>query len=49
MNICIFEDKKYINFLPLTLSRPIFELITGTKTVREKLCQYFTKDDIFLS
>ena len=49
MNICIFEDKQYINFLPLTLSRPVFELISGTKTVREKICQYFINDEIFLS
>ncbi|MCC7572162.1 MAG: hypothetical protein KO464_02085 [Candidatus Methanofastidiosum sp.] len=42
-NICIFEDNIYENFLPLTYSRPIFELRCGFKNLKEKI-QYFFPD-----
>jgi UDP-N-acetylglucosamine diphosphorylase/glucosamine-1-phosphate N-acetyltransferase len=48
MNICIFEDKKYKNFYPLTLSRPVFELRTGTRSIREKIVGFFPHHTIFL-
>ena len=48
MNICIFEDDKYRNLFPLALSRPVFELRTGTQTIREKISRYFPNDRIFL-
>ncbi|TET17818.1 MAG: hypothetical protein E3J78_07175, partial [Candidatus Cloacimonadota bacterium] len=48
MNICIFEDDKYPNLFPLALSRPVFELRTGTQTIREKISRYFPNDSIFL-
>jgi UDP-N-acetylglucosamine diphosphorylase/glucosamine-1-phosphate N-acetyltransferase len=35
--ICIFEDKKHSNFLPLSLSRPVFDLRIGTGTLRSRL------------
>jgi UDP-N-acetylglucosamine diphosphorylase/glucosamine-1-phosphate N-acetyltransferase len=37
ISICIFEDKKHTNFLPLTLSRPVFELRIGCGTLRSRL------------
>ncbi len=40
-NICIFEDSVYENFLPLTYSRPVFELRCGFKNLREKIEFYF--------
>ncbi len=40
-NICIFEDSLYENFLPLTYSRPLFELRCGFKTLREKTQFHF--------
>ena len=49
MNIQIFEDEKYVNFFPLTLSRPVFELRTGTSSIREKICRYFSEENVFLS
>ncbi|MEM1891502.1 MAG: putative sugar nucleotidyl transferase, partial [Nitrososphaerota archaeon] len=36
MRIAIFEDEAYRNFFPLTLTRPIYELMIGTSTIREK-------------
>lgn len=49
MNICIFEDEKYIDFFPLTLSRPVFELRTGTMTIREKICRLYYGNKTFLA
>lgn len=39
--ICIFEDEAYENFLPLTYSRPVFELRCGFNTLREKVEHLF--------
>jgi UDP-N-acetylglucosamine diphosphorylase/glucosamine-1-phosphate N-acetyltransferase len=36
-NICIFEDKKFANFLPLSLARPVFDLRVGCGTLRSRL------------
>ncbi len=41
MQICIFEDKLSDNFYPLTLSRPVFDLLYGMNTLREKILRYF--------
>lgn len=47
-NICIFEDGLYENFLPLTYSRPVFELRCGFKNLREKIGYYFPKTKTYL-
>jgi len=41
MHICIFEDNKVDNFYPLTLSHPVYDLVCGMKTLREKILRYF--------
>jgi UDP-N-acetylglucosamine diphosphorylase/glucosamine-1-phosphate N-acetyltransferase len=46
--ICIFEDYNYENFLPLTYSRPVFELRCGFKNLREKIEFYFPEAKIYL-
>jgi len=33
VNLCIFEDERYLNFLPLVLNRPVFDLFIGTQTL----------------
>lgn len=35
--VCVFEDKKFANFFPLSLSRPVFELRIGGRTLRARL------------
>jgi len=35
--LCIFEDGRYPNFFPLSLNKPVFELICGTQTLRERI------------
>lgn len=37
MRICIFEDDTFANFFPLTLSRPVYDLLCGISTLREKV------------
>jgi len=37
MQICIFEDEKYSDFYPLTYTRPVYELVCGINTLREKI------------
>ncbi len=36
-NVCIFEDKKFSNFFPLSLSQPVFDLRVGTGSLRTRL------------
>jgi UDP-N-acetylglucosamine diphosphorylase/glucosamine-1-phosphate N-acetyltransferase len=43
MQLCIFEDEKYINFEPLIYSRPVYELVCGMTTLREKILRSFPK------
>jgi UDP-N-acetylglucosamine diphosphorylase/glucosamine-1-phosphate N-acetyltransferase len=37
MQVCIFEDEKYSNFYPLSYTRPVYELVCGMNTLREKI------------
>ena len=37
MQIVLFEDEKYINFEPLIYYRPVYELVCGASTLREKV------------
>ena len=48
MQICIFEDEKYINFEPLIYSRPVYELTCGISTLREKILRGFPKYKVSL-
>jgi UDP-N-acetylglucosamine diphosphorylase / glucose-1-phosphate thymidylyltransferase / UDP-N-acetylgalactosamine diphosphorylase / glucosamine-1-phosphate N-acetyltransferase / galactosamine-1-phosphate N-acetyltransferase len=41
MHICIFEDNQTENFYPLSLSHPVYDLLCGIKTLREKILCYF--------
>ena len=40
-NVCVFEDKKYSNFFPLSLSQPVFELRSGMYFLRHRLQEEF--------
>jgi UDP-N-acetylglucosamine diphosphorylase/glucosamine-1-phosphate N-acetyltransferase len=40
-NVCIFEDKKFSNFFPLSLSQPVFDLRTGMSYLRHRLQEEF--------
>jgi UDP-N-acetylglucosamine diphosphorylase/glucosamine-1-phosphate N-acetyltransferase len=42
MQLCIFEDKNCANFEPLIYSRPVYELICGISTLKEKILRNFS-------
>jgi UDP-N-acetylglucosamine diphosphorylase/glucosamine-1-phosphate N-acetyltransferase len=46
VKVCIFEDRSFENFYPLTLTRPIFDLKCGHTTLLEKIIRKF-KDESF--
>lgn len=48
MHICIFEDKQTDNFYPLTLSHPVYDLLCGMKTLKEKILRYFPEAGLTL-
>ena len=48
MHICIFEDEQYLNFEPLIHSRPVFDLVCGMTTLKEKIIRAFPKDKVVL-
>ena len=48
MPICIFEDEKYFNFEPLIYSRPVYDLICGMTTLKEKIIRAFPKAKVSL-
>ena len=37
VNLCIFEDSRYLNFLPLVLNKPVFDLFIGTQTLGKRI------------
>jgi len=40
-NVCIFEDKKFSNFFPLSLSQPVFQLRVGFGTLSARMQDQF--------
>jgi UDP-N-acetylglucosamine diphosphorylase / glucose-1-phosphate thymidylyltransferase / UDP-N-acetylgalactosamine diphosphorylase / glucosamine-1-phosphate N-acetyltransferase / galactosamine-1-phosphate N-acetyltransferase len=46
MHICIFEDEQYLNFEPLIYSRPVFDLVCGMTTLKEKIIRAFPKEKV---
>lgn len=46
--ICIFEDRKFKNFLPLTYFRPVYDLRCGILTIAEKIEKYSKTSNIIL-
>ena len=48
MPICIFEDEQYLNFEPLIYSRPVYDLICGMTTLKQKIILSFPKEKVVL-
>jgi carbonic anhydrase/acetyltransferase-like protein (isoleucine patch superfamily) len=46
MNIIIYEDEGYKNFLPLTWTRPLYDLRCGINTLAEKIIRQYPKAKI---
>jgi UDP-N-acetylglucosamine diphosphorylase/glucosamine-1-phosphate N-acetyltransferase len=49
MNIVIFEDEGYKNFLPLTWTRPVYQLRCGINTLAEKIARHYPKAKVHFS
>jgi len=41
MQICIFEDINYINFEPMVFSRPVYNLLCGIDSLKEKIIRNY--------
>jgi len=46
--VCIFEDNKYSQLYPLSLTRPVFDLRCGMVTLKEKIIRQFPKHIVHL-
>jgi len=46
MNIIIYEDEGYKNFLPLTWTRPVYDLRCGINTLAEKIIRLYSNAKI---
>ena len=44
MKVYVFEDEKYENFFPLTMTRPVYDLRTGVTTLLEKFMRAIEGD-----
>jgi UDP-N-acetylglucosamine diphosphorylase/glucosamine-1-phosphate N-acetyltransferase len=45
MRICLFEDRGAANLEPLSLTRPVFELLCGQTSLGSKQCRHFAPCD----
>ena len=48
MQICIFEDINYQNFEPLVYSRPVYDLLCGIESLKEKIIRHYPKAKVSL-
>ena len=48
MQICIFEDINYQNFEPLVFSRPVYDLLCGIDSLKEKIIRHYPKAKVSL-
>jgi UDP-N-acetylglucosamine diphosphorylase/glucosamine-1-phosphate N-acetyltransferase len=46
MRICLFEDRRASDLAPLTLTRPVFDLLGGLTPLAEKHTLYFAPDAV---
>ena len=47
-NVCVFEDEKFGNILPLVYSRPVFELRCGIGSLLDKIVRAYPEENIYL-
>ncbi|MGQ9514300.1 MAG: putative sugar nucleotidyl transferase, partial [Thermoproteota archaeon] len=46
--LAIFEDYAYENFLPMTYTRPAFDLRCGALTFRSRISNFFSRSELLL-
>ncbi len=47
MKVVLFEDRDFVNLLPLVYFRPVWELRVGAVTLQEKICRLLGSDCCF--
>ncbi|MFA3781927.1 putative sugar nucleotidyl transferase [Melioribacteraceae bacterium 4301-Me] len=47
-SVCVFEDDKFFNFLPLVYNRPVYNLRCGISQLKEKIFRHFNTQDKIL-
>lgn len=48
VTLCVFEDYYYENFLPMTYTKPVFDLICGSKTLLERIVERLRPQKVLL-
>lgn len=48
MQICIFEDINYYNFEPLVYSRPVYDLLCGIDSLKDKIIRHYPEAKVSL-
>jgi len=48
LQICIFEDENYTNLEPLVYSRPVYELLCGIDSLKDKIIRHYPKAKVSL-
>jgi len=46
MRLCLYEDRRTTDLFPLTLTRPVFDLLCGLTPLGEKHARYFAADSV---
>ena len=46
--VCIFEDEAYTRLLPLAYARPVYDLVCGLSSLREKILRQYPKCECVL-
>ncbi len=49
MNLYLYEDSKYKNFLPVTSTRPVYSIRAGIRTTVDKVKDYFEHENFGLA
>ncbi|MEM0233525.1 MAG: putative sugar nucleotidyl transferase [Candidatus Nezhaarchaeales archaeon] len=48
VTLCVFEDEDYENFLPMTHTKPVFNLVCGSKTLLERMIEELRPQKVLL-
>ena len=46
MRVCLFEDQQVNQFEPLTLTRPVFDLLCGIQSLAQKQISHFQATEV---
>jgi len=47
MKIIVFEDSRYNDFYPFTMTRPVWDLRCGLFTIWQRYCRFYSSDTFY--